>query len=133
MNLIKCRKTDEKLTSRKENYLSLKLMIRLQLKQREQVMQRIITCSPVLLFSCFQTRKNIADSLQIHVGFYTYFNNIFKNGMMLGTTHPASYHFLYELLLSTFSFALWFLSSMSHDSIVLFVRHSPCIMKVLHV
>ncbi|RGN79875.1 hypothetical protein DXB41_13595 [Segatella copri] len=45
-------------------------------------------------------------------------------------THP---HFLYELLLSTFSFALWFLSSMSHDSIVLFVRHSPCIMKVLHV
>ena len=96
-------------------------------------MQRIITCSPVFVFSCFQTRKNIADSLQIHVGFYTYLNNIFENGMMLDTTHPASYHFLYELLLSTFSFALWFLSSMSHDGIVLFVRHSPCIMKVLHV
>ena len=72
-------------------------------------MQRIITCSPVFVFSCFQTRKNIADSLQIHVGFYTYLNNIFENGMMLGTTHPASYHILYELLLSDFSFALWFL------------------------
>lgn len=47
-------------------------------------MQRIITCSPVFVFSCFQTRKNIADSLQIHVGFYTYLNNIFENGMMLG-------------------------------------------------
>ena len=39
-------------------------------------MLRIITCSPVLLFSCFQTRKNIADSLQIHVGFYTYLNKL---------------------------------------------------------
>lgn len=96
-------------------------------------MQRIITCSPVFVFSCFQTRMNIADSLQIHVGFYTYLNNIFENGMMLGTTHPASYHILYELLLSTFSFALWFLSSMSHDGIVFFVRHTPCIVKVLHV
>ena len=120
-------------TSRKEYYLSLKLMIRLQLKQREQVMQRIIPCSPVFVFSCFQTRKDIADSLQIHVGFYTYHNNIFENGMMLDTTHPASYHFLYELLLSTFSFALWLSPSVSHDGIVFFVRHTPCIVKVLHV
>ncbi len=96
-------------------------------------MQRIITCSPVFVFSCFQTRKNIGDSLQIHVGFYTYLNNIFENGMMLGTTHPASYHFLYELLLSTFSFALWLSPSVSHDDIVFFVRHTPCIVKVLHV
>lgn len=96
-------------------------------------MQRIITYSPVFVFSCFQTRKNIADSLQIHVGFYTYLNNIFENVMMLDTTHPASYHFLYELLLSTFSFALWFLSNMSHDGIVFFVRHTPYIVKVLHV
>lgn len=71
-------------------------------------MQRIITCSPVLLFSCFHVFK-LERTLQIHVGFYTYLNNIFENGMMLGTTHPASYHILYELLLSNFSFALWFL------------------------
>ncbi len=67
-------------------------MIRLQLKQREQVMQRIITCSPVLLFSCFQTRKNIADSLQIHVGFYTYLNNIFENGMIPSHQVPLDIH-----------------------------------------
>ena len=85
----------------------------------EQVMQRIITCSPVFVFSCFQTRKDIADSLQIHVGFYTYLNNIFENGM-------NSYS-------PTLALPCGFLSSMSHDSIVLFVRHSPCIMKVLHV
>ena len=72
-------------------------------------MQRIITCFPVFVFSCFQTRKNIADSLQIHVGFYTYLNNIFENGMMLALRTQHHTMFLYERLLSTFSFALWFL------------------------
>lgn len=66
-------------------------------------MQRIITCFPVFVFSCFQTRKNIADSLQIHVGFYTYLNNIFENGMMLTLRtqhHTISYMNDYSPLLA---------------------------------
>lgn len=67
-------------------------------------MQRIITCFPVFVFSCFQTQKNIADSLQIHVGFYTYLNNIFENGMMLTLRtqhHTISYMNDYSPLLAS--------------------------------
>lgn len=51
------RKQTKKQTSRKENYLSRQLMIRLQLKQREQVMQRISKGVCKNMFSCFHVFK----------------------------------------------------------------------------